>query len=116
MASALQPCLGTWSLPLYSPAPQPLLQLTLSLHKSKGFMTPWKSHLCDTMVLPSLCPTIRCLAPVSLSSWSLDLPLRTIALLRVHLLSKRCFAFRACADSVLLSFLGSNVHLLGLVL
>ncbi|RZS02475.1 hypothetical protein BHM03_00032527 [Ensete ventricosum] len=46
------PYLGTWSLPLHSPPPRPLLRLMLSLHKSKGSMTPRKSRLYGTMVLP----------------------------------------------------------------
>ncbi|RWW42924.1 hypothetical protein BHE74_00051471 [Ensete ventricosum] len=35
--------------------PRPLLRPILSLHESKGSMTPWKSHLCGTMALPSPC-------------------------------------------------------------
>ncbi|RWW47052.1 hypothetical protein BHE74_00046993 [Ensete ventricosum] len=50
---ALPLCFGTWSLPLHSPPPRPLLRPMLSLHESKRSMTPWKSRFCDTMVLPS---------------------------------------------------------------
>ncbi|RWW04271.1 hypothetical protein GW17_00032512 [Ensete ventricosum] len=38
---------------LHSPPPWPLLRPMLSLHESKGLMTPRKSHLYGTMVLPS---------------------------------------------------------------
>ncbi|RZS25960.1 hypothetical protein BHM03_00059243 [Ensete ventricosum] len=38
---------------LHSPPPWPLLRPILSLHESKGSMTPRKSHLCGTKVLPS---------------------------------------------------------------
>ncbi|RWW06833.1 hypothetical protein BHE74_00037173 [Ensete ventricosum] len=58
---SLPPCLGTWSLPLHSPPPRPLLRPTLSLHESKGSMTPWKSRLCGTIALPAHDPTICCL-------------------------------------------------------
>ncbi|RWW43196.1 hypothetical protein BHE74_00051163 [Ensete ventricosum] len=40
----------------FSPPPRPLLQPMLSLHESKGSMTPRKSRLCGTMVLPSPWP------------------------------------------------------------
>ncbi|RZS12907.1 hypothetical protein BHM03_00044423 [Ensete ventricosum] len=45
--------LGTWSLPFHSPPPRPLLRLMLSLHESKGSMTPRKARLCGTIVLLS---------------------------------------------------------------
>ncbi|RZR87288.1 hypothetical protein BHM03_00014662 [Ensete ventricosum] len=44
------------------PPPRPLLRPMLSLHESKGSMTPRKSRLCGTMVLPSHSPTIPLLA------------------------------------------------------
>ncbi|RWW41657.1 hypothetical protein BHE74_00052847 [Ensete ventricosum] len=51
--SVLQPCLGTWSLPLHSLPFRPRPRSTLSLYESKGSMTPRKSRLCDTIALPS---------------------------------------------------------------
>ncbi|RWW64100.1 hypothetical protein BHE74_00028683, partial [Ensete ventricosum] len=75
LASALPACLGTWSLPLHPPPPQPLLRPTLSLYESKELMTPRKSRLCGTMALPAHGPTIRCLASASLSSQLVDPPL-----------------------------------------
>ncbi|RZR84296.1 hypothetical protein BHM03_00011083 [Ensete ventricosum] len=48
--------LGTWSLPLHSPPPRPLLRSMLSLHESKGSMTPRKSRLCGSMTTRSKHP------------------------------------------------------------
>ncbi|RWW66390.1 hypothetical protein BHE74_00026247 [Ensete ventricosum] len=53
-----------------------LLRLTLSLHESKGSMTPQKFRYCGTMTLPAHGPPIRCLASASLSSRSVGPPLR----------------------------------------
>ncbi|RZS16651.1 hypothetical protein BHM03_00048699 [Ensete ventricosum] len=74
----LCPSILSWYLEFasHSPPPRPLLRPTLSLHESKGSMTPWKSHLCVTMTLPAHGPTIRCLASASLSSCSVGPPLR----------------------------------------
>ncbi|RRT42996.1 hypothetical protein B296_00021174 [Ensete ventricosum] len=47
---------GTRNLPLHSPPPQPLSRPTLSLFESKGWMTPRKSRLYDTMTLQSPWP------------------------------------------------------------
>ncbi|RWW76717.1 hypothetical protein BHE74_00015169 [Ensete ventricosum] len=53
LVSSLQPYPSSWSLPLYSPPLRLLSRPMLSLHESKGLMTPRKSRLCGTMVLPS---------------------------------------------------------------
>ncbi|RRT66403.1 hypothetical protein B296_00011293 [Ensete ventricosum] len=79
-------------MPLHSPPPSPLSRLTLSLHESKVSMTPQKSRLCGTMALSSpwhYYPLPRICIPFFAISRS-----TSMALLRVHLHSDRCLAFR----------------------